>query len=112
MTNKEAKGKATEKDKGIEITLIPSDNLMSNRLYSNYVQVNQSPFDFSLRFCDAPAIYDMDEVIKNKGAFQIPVVAEIVVPLEIMPRLIDALKKEYEKYLELSKGDIDGKKAK
>ena len=57
--------KATKTGKAIEVKFIPSDELISNRLYANYVQVTHSPFDFTLRFCDAPSILDVKKVIKD-----------------------------------------------
>ena len=90
--------KATKIDKGIKVNLIPSDEIMSNRLYSNHVQVIQSPFDFTLQFCDVTPILDVKKVVEDKGDHKIPLVAEIAIPFELMPNLIKALQSQLEKY--------------
>jgi len=79
MAVKKPTKKATKTGKGIKVNLIPSDELLPNRLYANYVQVGQSPYDFTLRFCDATPVSDLRKVIENKGGHEIPVVAEIAI---------------------------------
>ena len=88
----------------LEVTVIPSDAIVSKRIYSNFVMVTQSPHDFSLRFCDAPPIYDIDKVVNN-GIHPAPIVAEIIIPFNVMPNLIKVLQTQYEKHLKVSKGD-------
>ena len=97
--------KQPEVEQSIDVTLAPSDEIIPNRVYSNYVQVAQTPHDYSLRFCDATPIYDTEKVAENNGIFPIPVVAEIIIPLEVMPSLITTLQAQYEKRLKLSKKD-------
>ena len=90
--------KSTKAGKSVKINLVPSDELLPSRLYANYVQVGQSPYDFSLRFCDVTPISDLKKVIKNEGIHEIPVVAEIAIPFDVMPPLIKALQEQYKKY--------------
>ncbi|MBW2708091.1 MAG: hypothetical protein JRD04_02210 [Deltaproteobacteria bacterium] len=97
--------KQPEVEQSIDVTLAPSDDIIPHRVYSNYVQVTQTPHDYSLRFCDATPIYDVEKVAENDGVFPIPVVAEIVIPLEVMPSLIKTLQAQYEKRLKISKGE-------
>ncbi len=98
--------KATKTGKAIEVKFIPSDELISNRLYANYVQITHSPFDFTLRFCDAIPISDLKKVVENEGIHKIPLVAEIAIPLNLMPALIEALQTQHKNY----KDGIEGKK--
>ena len=112
MSTKKATKKVVKVDGSIEVTPVPSDELVSNRLYSNYVQVAQSPFDFTLRFCDAPPIYDVKEVAGNGGVFPIPIVTEIVIPFDLMPSLIKALESQYKKHPKFPKGDASGDESK
>jgi len=98
MAAKKPTKKATKADKSIKVTMIPSDELMPNRLYSNFVQVTQSPHDFTLRFCDVTPILDVKKVIEDKGVHKIPLVAEIAIPFDLMPNLIKTLQTQYEKY--------------
>ena len=98
MVAKKPTKKPTKADKGVEVNLIPSDEIVSNRVYANYVQVAQSPYDFSLRFCDATPISNIEKVIQGGGAYEIPVVAEIAIPFDVMPALIKVLQEQYKKY--------------
>ena len=98
MAAKKPKKKATKTDKSIEVTMMPSDELIPNRLYSNFVQVTQSPHDFTLQFCDAIPILDVKKVVEDEGVHKIPLVAEIAIPFDLMPDLIKTLQVQYKKY--------------
>lgn len=95
---------AKNKVKGVEVKLLPNEDIIENRIYSNYVDVIRSPYDFTLRFCDATPVRDIKKLKENNNEHQIPIVAEIAIPLEIMPALIKALQSQYKKY----KDDIKG----
>lgn len=99
--------KTPDPNETLEVTLMPSDAIVSKRIYSNFVMVTHSPHDFSLRFCDASPIYDIDKVAANNSIHPAPVVAEIVIPFDVMPNLIKVMQTQYEKYLKGSKGDED-----
>ncbi|MBT3185747.1 MAG: DUF3467 domain-containing protein [Nitrospina sp.] len=96
----EEKQTKEQETNGIEVNLIPNNQISTNRVYSNYVQIARSPYDFTLRFCDAGPISNTKEIIDNNGNFNVPVVAEIAIPLNMMPNLIKALKSQLEKHLE------------
>jgi len=98
MPAKEPKKKVSNEDKGVEVIMVPSNDLIPNRQYSNYVQVAQSPYDFTLRFCDAPPMYDPQDILDNKGVFPVPIVAEISIPFPLMPELIKTLQVQYEQH--------------
>ena len=67
-----------------------------NREYANYVEVSQTPYDISLRFCDAtPYRRNKEQINNNSVEHQIPVVAEITIPFEIVPAFINALKSQW-----------------
>ncbi len=85
------------KSKVVDIKIKSDDNLQAKRTYSNYVEVHHTPWDFSLRFSDAPPIYDKRE-IKSDGSYSVPLVKEIVIPVSLVPGLIEALKKQLEKF--------------
>lgn len=91
--------------KSIKIKLIPDVKveIPYPRIYSNHVSVQSTPFDFTMRFCDATPIFDQPE---NKGEIvehHIPVLAEIVLPVVIIPSLIEVITQQYEKYLKAYK---------
>ena len=106
MAAKKTTKKSTKAGKDIEVILTPSDELSPNRLHANYVQVAQSPHDFTLRFCDAIPIWDLKKVVENEGIHKIPLVAEIAIPFNLMPSLIEALQTQHKNY----KDGIEGKK--
>jgi hypothetical protein len=102
--------KKTKNDKDkIEITIQSTTEFPTYRIYSNHVEIMQSPHDFSLKFCDATPINNIEEVKKNKGIHKIPVVAEIAIPFQLVESLINALQTQYDKYKEIT-GDNNGKK--
>lgn len=91
--------KAIKKDKGLVVNLMPNEDLDINREYANYVAVSQTPYDFSLKFCDATPLHVAKEQIKNNSVeHQIPVVAEIAIPFQVVPALINALKSQWNIY--------------
>lgn len=85
---------ATER---FEISVVPDNTIVSKRIYANFVAVNQSAHDFSLRFCDAPPVHDIKKVMDNAGVHPAPVIAEIALPLAVIPALIKALQTQYNK---------------
>lgn len=107
-----AKKKAAE-EKTVPIQLAPDvkEERHPNRFYSNFIQVQHSPYDFTLRFCDATPIYDMDLVIKEGGNHRVPVIAEAVIPIEVFPLLIKAMTDKYKQYQDIYGKDPNGKKS-
>ena len=83
-----------------ELTLVPSKTSKTGRVYSNYAVVSHSPWDFTIRFADAPPGMDVSAATIKDGVVEIPTVAEIVWPVNLMERLIDALTTSHRQYLE------------
>jgi hypothetical protein len=73
-----------------EIKIKPNNSLISKRIYSNFVKVTKSPLDLSIQFCDVSQPSDADTLKKNDFIYDVPVVAEIVIPLKLTQGLIDA----------------------
>lgn len=94
------KKKPAAKKKELPLELVPSLQSKTGRLYSNWVQVSHNPWDFTLRFCDAPPGADVDRLREGKTLI-LPTVAEIIIPVNLMPGLIEALQVNHEKYLKL-----------
>lgn len=103
-----AKKQEQIEDKGVEVLLIPTDGKASKRLYANFVQIQNTPFDMSLRFCDAIPFYDTPQEQK-KVRLEIPVVAEIVLPYDVVPNLISALELKYKHFLSAKEKAHDAK---
>lgn len=77
-----------------EITMKPNRDIASRRIYSNFAKVFKSPFDITIQYCDVPPVYDINELSGNDFVHDIPVVAEIVIPMNMATGLIDALKSQ------------------
>jgi hypothetical protein len=82
----------------LKIKLSPSSQPKLGRIYSNYIQVAHSPWDFTLRFCDAPPGSDLPTLVKD-GIVEIPHLIDIIIPVNLMPGLIKALQDNYDMYL-------------
>lgn len=110
MAAKKSTKKATETDKGIEVTLVPNEDIPPSRIYSNFIQVAQTPYDFSLKFCDATPLSGSKKV-GGKVTHPIPIVAEIAIPFNLMPAFIKALQTQYEIYKDIIEGAGNAKKS-
>lgn len=86
----------------MEIIPQPTVGLPVTRIYSNFVDVISSPYDFTLRFCDATPIYNMKEVEQNAGVHKIPIATEIILPFGVMKSLINVLRDQYKGYKKIA----------
>lgn len=109
MTNKKTIKKSPKVSEGIEVTLEPNETISSKRIYSNFIQVAQTPYDFSLKFCDAIPLSGNNNVGK-KVMHSIPIVAEIALPINLIPGFINALQVQYKLYEDNIEGAKDAKK--
>ena len=93
------KTKAKDKPRATQVTIVPSKEDVSERIYANFFSVNHGPLDFTLTFCDAPVPSgdDIKRVIADK-VIKAFVQAEIVVPIALIQPIIEALKTNYEVY--------------
>lgn len=86
-------------EKKIKIDLIPSLESKLGRAYVNYASISHSPFDFSIRFCEAPSLADAARIKGDRDAtLEIPTIIELVMTPNLIPKIIEALKINYEKY--------------
>jgi len=88
--------------KEANIELVPNLNAKLGRVYSNFIQVSHSPWDFTLRFCDAPPGGDIPKLMKG-GKVEIPTVVEVVIPAILISDLIRVLDEQNEKYMKAFK---------
>src|SRR5204863_2037153 len=78
--------------KSVNFTIVPDDDASIPRVYSNFCAIQNSPFDFTLTFCEMLPIGDRE--IQQAQATQVvkaPVRARMVVPVQMIPGLIAAL---------------------
>lgn len=79
-----------------EIKIKPDPSIVSKRIYANFANVSRTPFDYTIKFCDVPPIDDYESIKKNDHFLNVPIVAEIAIPKEMVQGLIDALKNQLE----------------
>jgi len=95
--------------KPFKIKLVPDPDLVLPypRYYSNFVEVNHTPFDFALRFCDVLPIYEKPEELQRGKELEkrIPIKAEIVIPKDVFPNLIKTMQEQYDRYMKDYGGD-------
>ena len=84
--------------KQINFTIVPDESSDAPRTYANFCAISHTPFDFTLTFCEV--LPPSEQVVREaRGAgekmtsqtLQAPVRARIVVPLQFVPNLINAL---------------------
>ncbi len=95
--------KTAPKKETITVNIIPSLEPKLGRVYSNYVQVSHSQYEFTIRFGDAPPGGDLVR-LKQGDNITIPNIIEIVVVPDLIPAIIKALDTNYNKFLEQFRG--------
>jgi hypothetical protein len=91
----------SEERKGVDFTVIPEDDNTVPRVYSNFCSIQNSPFDFTLTFCEMLPLGERE--IKQAQATHMvkaPVRTRMVVPVQMIPGLIAALQENFRLYQE------------
>jgi hypothetical protein len=91
--------KTAPKEKTVTLKIMPSVEPKLGRVYSNYVQVSHSLYEFTIRFGDAPS-GPVLEKFREGDKITIPNIIEIVVVPDLIPAIIKALETNYNKFLE------------
>lgn len=95
----------TTKGKTITPKFVVDPTQSSNRVYSNYVNVNHTGLDFTLSFLDiAPPNPEQVKMAEQGKEIPAPLQCAVVVPNELVPSLIRALQEQYDKYKKTSDG--------
>jgi hypothetical protein len=89
--------------KNEELTAIPSLEPRLGRVYSNYVQISHTKYDFTIRFGDAPPGGDLLRLRKG-DEITIPNIVEVIVVPDLIPEIIKALDINYNRFLEQFRG--------
>ena len=97
VPNRNVRSKMPNENKPVQI--IADHTLSSSRIYSNYVQVNVSPIDCTLTFCDVIGPQSEEEALRMKKTGTLPaaVKAVITIPTQIVDGLIKALQAQKNK---------------
>ena len=65
---------------------------VSRRIYANFCAIAHTPFDFTLTFCEVMPLSEKDvKAAEADHVVKAPVRAKIVVPVQFMPQLVQAL---------------------
>jgi Protein of unknown function (DUF3467) len=90
-----------EEKKTVNFTVVPDEDPSVPRVYSNFCSIQNSPFDFTLTFCEMPPIgaREIQEAQKD-SVVRAPVRSRMVLPVQMIPGLISALQENYRLYQE------------
>jgi hypothetical protein len=92
---------AEQKAQQLNFTVVPDEDSTVPRVYSNFCAIQNSPFDFTLSFCEMLPLGERQ--VKEAQATHVvkaPVRARLVVPVQMVPGLIAALQDNFRLYQE------------
>ena len=90
-----------EEKKSVNFTIVPEENAEAPRTYSNFCSIQNTPFDFTLTFCEMLPIGEKEiQQAQATHLVKAPVRSRIVVPVQMIPGLIGALQENYRLYQE------------
>ena len=85
----------------LDFTIVPDDTTELPRVYSNFCAIQNSPFDFTLTFCEMLPLGERQvKEAQATHAVKAPVRARLVVPVQMVPGLIAALQDNFRLYQE------------
>ncbi len=88
--------------KQINFTIVAADEPNDKpRTYSNFCSIAHTPFDFTLTFCEVMPLSEREiRDAESEHVVRAPVRATIVVPVQFIPNLINALQEHMRVYSE------------
>ena len=90
-----------EDKKSVNFTIVPNEDPGVPRVYSNFCSIQNSPFDFTLTFCEMHPIGEREiHEAQSTHLVRAPVKARMVVPVQMIPGLIAALQENFRLYQE------------
>jgi hypothetical protein len=90
-----------EEKKSVNFTVVPEDDTSVPRIYSNFCSIQNSPFDFTLTFCEMLPLGEREiQQAQASRVVKAPVRARLVVPVQMIPGLIAALQENFRLYQE------------
>ena len=88
-----------DEKRSVNFTIIPDDDNKIPRVYSNFCSIQNSPFDFTLTFCEMQPIGEREiQQAEQSQVVRAPVRARMVVPVQMIPGLIAALQENFRMY--------------
>jgi hypothetical protein len=90
-----------EEKRSVNFTIVPDEGGTVPRIYSNFCAIQNSPFDFTLTFCEMLPLTEREvEAAQSTHLVRAPVRARMVVPVQMVPGLIAALQENFRLYQE------------
>ena len=97
-----------DEKKSVNFTVVPEDDTTVPRVYSNFCSIQNSPFDFTLTFCEMLPLGERDiQQAQASHVVKAPVRARMVVPVQMIPGLIAALQENFRLYQDAFGGPKD-----
>lgn len=85
----------------LNFTVVPDEDATVPRVYSNFCAIQNSPFDFTLTFCEMLPLGERQlKEAQATHTVRAPVRARLVVPVQMVPGLIAALQDNFRLYQE------------
>lgn len=85
----------------INFTIVPADDNASPRTYANFCAVAHTPFDFTLTFCEVQPLSEQDvREAQQEHVVRAPVRTRVVLPVQLVPSLINALQEQLRSFQE------------
>ena len=87
--------------KQINFTIVPDEQPGEPRTYANFCSIAHTPFDFTLTFCEVMPLSEKE--VQAAGANHVvkaPVRTRVVVPVQFVPTLVQALQEHMRVYSE------------
>lgn len=99
----------TRDTRQINFTIMPADAPDVARVYANFCAVANTPFDFTLTFCEVQPLSEQDvRAAERDHVVAAPVKARIVVPVTFIPTLVAALQEHLRAFGESQKAGAPG----
>jgi hypothetical protein len=90
-----------DEKRSVNFTVVPDEAPGVTRIYSNFCAIQNSPFDFTMTFCEMLPIGERELAEAQRSqVVRAPVKARLVVPVQMVPGLIAALQENLRLYQE------------
>jgi hypothetical protein len=87
--------------KSVNFTIVPAEDTVTPRVYSNFCAIQNSPFDFTLTFCEMQPLGEKQlREAEQSQLVHAPVRARLVIPVGMVPGLVAALQENFQMYQE------------
>jgi hypothetical protein len=86
-----------DEKQAVNFNIVPDEERTPpGRVYSNFCAIQNSPFDFTLTFCEVLPLSEQDlQQARQNGNVKAPVRVRVAVPVQMIPGLIAALQENF-----------------